>query len=45
MSLYGIVLCKVDACSCKKAGLKVSKDSWDNSGWENRGLHCMYGVS
>ena len=42
MSLYTIMLCNIDTCSCKKAARKLAKRVGKGSGCENRGLHCVY---
>ena len=42
MSLYTIVLRKIDLCSCKKAARKSEKTVGKDSGGESGGLHCLY---
>ena len=43
MSLYTIVLRKVDTCCCKKVAWKLAKTVGKDSGCESRDLHCVYG--
>ena len=42
MSLYTIVLRKIDSCSSKKAARKLAKTAGKESGGESGGLYCVY---